>query len=309
MEELGTRLQEITVESSEITHTQWKGLLQGLAKSTKLRKLLIEPLPPKLSFELVNLLEKASMKVTTLALATIWPSLVKSIGDGEDCAVTNLDLNGVDLGPISGSLLACAFFQLTTLDISYCAVPVGHLKELLSGLAEPPCKISSLNLEGVENLKRVNSFEFSQLCFLDKLNVSNTGVPQNLYQPWPTNNHYAYLSRIMQVGQRTKLGNKFPSELSFCSEKAICTFVDLPHIFARVRVLNISDLSFGADMLARIFKRLTAEILPMDLEELTVCDTSLDSLEKELLAAAILRLRKANIARLVLFITLLLRHQ
>ena len=112
----------------------------------------------------------------------------------------------------------------------------------------------------------------------------------------------------MEVGQRTKLGNPFPSELIFCSEKAICSFVDLPHIFARVRVLNISDLSFGADMLSRIFKRLTAESLPMDLEELTVCDTSLDSLEKELLAPAILKLKKANIARLVLFITLL-RHQ
>ena len=112
----------------------------------------------------------------------------------------------------------------------------------------------------------------------------------------------------MEVGQRTKLGNPFPSELIFCSEKAICSFVDLPHIFARVRVLNICDLSFGADMLSRIFKRLTAESLPMDLEELTVCDTSLDSLEKELLAPAILKLKKANIARLVLFITLL-RHQ
>ena len=304
------RLEEITVESSEITQTQWKGLLQGLAKSTKLRKLQIEPLPPKLSFELVNLLEKASMKVTTLAFATIWPSLVKSIGEGEDCAVTNLDLNGVDLGPISAPLLACAFFQLTTLDISYCAVPVDHLKELLSGLADPPCKLSSLNLEGVENLKRVNNFEFSQLCILDKLNISNTGVPQNLYlsKPGPTNNCYAYLWRIMKVGQRTKLGNPFPSELSFCSEKAICTFVDLPHIFARVRVLNMSDLSFEADMLDRIFKRLTAEYLPMDLEELIICDTSLDSLEKELLTAAILKLKKANIARLVLFITLL-RHQ
>lgn len=297
MEELGTRLEEITVESSEITQTQWKGLLQGLANSTKLRKLQIEPLPPKLSFELVNLLEKASMKVTTLALATIWPSLVKSIGDGEGCAVTNLDLHGVDLGPIDGPLLACAFFQLTTLDISYCAVPVGHLEALLTGLADPPCKLSSLNLEGVENLKRVDSFEFSQLCFLDKLNISNTGVPQNLYQPGPTNNYYAYLWRIMKVGQRTKLGNSFPSELSFCSEKAICTFVDLPHIFARVRVLNISDLSFEADMLVRIFKRLTAEFQPLDLEDLTICDTSLNLLETELLVAAILRLKKANIAR------------
>ena len=302
------RLEEITVESNEITQTQWKGLLQGLAKSTKLRKLQIEPLPPKLSFELVNLLEKASMKVTTLALATIWPSLVKSIGDGEDCAVTNLDLNGVDLGPISAPLLARAFFQLTTLDISHCAVPVDHLKALLSGLADPPCKLSSLNLEGVENLKRVNSFEFSKLCILDKLNISNTGVPQNLYQLGPTNINNAYLNRIMEVGQRTKLGNPFPSELNFCSEKAICTFVDLPHIFARVRVLNISDLSFEADMLVRIFKRLTAESLPIDLEELIICDTSLDSLEKELLAGAILKLKKANIARLVLFITLI-RHQ
>ena len=58
----------------------------------------------------------------------------------------------------------------------------------------------------------------------------------------------------------------------------------------------------------KIFKRLTAESLPMDLEELIICDTSLDSLEKELLAGAILKLKKANIARLVLFITLLRHH-
>ena len=38
MEELGMGLEEITVESNEITQTQWKGLLLGLAKSTKLRR-------------------------------------------------------------------------------------------------------------------------------------------------------------------------------------------------------------------------------------------------------------------------------
>ena len=52
----------------------------------------------------------------------------------------------------------------------------------------------------------------------------------------------------------------------------------------------------------KIFKRLTDENVAADLEELVICDTSLASLDQGLFVAAVLKLRKANIARFLLIL-------
>ena len=298
LEKIALDMEEMTVESNDLTQNQWTGLLQGLAKAPHLKKLHVEPLPPKLTHVLVNLLEKASLKVTNLALATVWPGLLQSISDS--ISVTSLELHGVDLDWLDGdafpsTLMATAFHKLTTLDISQCAIPVDHIRALLDDVTTS-C-LSELNLEGVENLKDCNASYFSNLARLDKLNLSNTGLSVDHYK--------AFFGRLMESGHRTKSGKNFPSELSLCSEQAICSPALPPylhHIFAMVRVLNISNLNFKDDTMKKIFKRLTDENVAADLEELVICDTSLASLDQGLFVAAVLKLRKANIARFLLIL-------
>ena len=100
----------------------------------------------------------------------------------------------------------------------------------------------------------------------------------------------------MDPSHRTN--SKFPSELNLCSEQAISSVPPyLHHIFAHVHVLNISNLSLKPDQLKKIFKRLGDDNILADLEELVICDTPLASLDQGLLANALLKLRKANIAR------------
>ena len=278
------------MESSDLTQGQWTELLQGLAKASNLQKLKVEPLPPKLTLVLVNLLEKASMRVTTLALATVWPGLIEGIADRGRCSVTHLDLHGVDLGNIESTALSNAFQTLTSLDISYCQIPVNHLQSLLWGFYDTSSCLLDLNLEGVENLKNVSTTCLTRLAKLDKLNLSNTGLSINHYRE--------YFAEILSEDCRRKSASKFPLELGLCSEQAISS---LPphfyHVFVKVRVLNISNLSLKPDRLVRIFKRLADENNLANLEELVICDTPLDSLDQELLADGVLILRKANIAR------------
>ena len=69
-----------------------------------------------------------------------------------------------------------------------------------------------------------------------------------------------------------------------------------------VRVLNISNLNLKDDTMRKFFKRLTDENVAADLEELVICDTSLASLDQGLFVAAVLKLRKANIARFLLIL-------
>ena len=293
LEEIASKMEEVSVESNDLTQSQWTGLLQGLAKASNLKKLQVEPLPPKCTLEQMNLLEKASMRVTTLALATVWPGLLQGIADRGRSAVTSLDLHGVDLDnpALTSALLESAFHKLTKLDISYCSIPVDHLKDLLCWefKFKSSC-LAELNLEGIDNLKRVPNNPIKGLHKLDKLNLSNTGLSIEQYRE--------YFGKLMAEGHRTKSNEKFPSELSLCSEQAISSLPpQLYHVFAKVRVLNISNLSLKHDQLKKIFKRLVDKNNLANLEELVICDTSLASLDRELLADAVLKLRKANIAR------------
>jgi len=292
LEEIASNMEEVTVESSDLTQSQWTGLLQGLAKASNLQMLQVEPLPPKLTLELVNLLEKASMRVTTLALATVWPGLIEGIADRERSSVTNLDLHGVDLGNIESTALSNAFQTLTSLDISYCQIPVNHLQSLLLGFYDTSCCLLELNLEGVENLKNAPPTCLSRLGKLDKLNLSNTELSINHYRE--------YFAEIMSDRQTKSRASKYPLELSLCSEQAISSLPPyVYHVFVKVRVLNISNLSLKPDRLVRIFKLLADENNWANLEELVICDTPLDSLDQELLVDGVLNLmlRKANIAR------------
>merc|ERR1712130_810245 len=104
----------------------------------------------------------------------------------------------------------------------------------------------------------------------------------------------------MRGSHRTKSGKKFPSELNLCSEQAMSSILNsyyLHHIFAHVQVLNTSNLTLKPDLLKKVFGRLGDENNLADLEELVICDTSLASLDQGLLAYALIKLRKANIAR------------
>jgi len=294
LEEIASNMEEVTVLSRDLTKSQWTGLLQGLAKASNLKKLEVEPLPRKVTLELVNLLEKVSMRVTSLALAVIWPRLIQGIADRGRCAVTNLDLHGVDLD-LESTALTSAFHKLTILNISYCKVSVNHLNSLLGWGFISSC-LSELNLEGIDNLKKVSSNSLSRLDKLDKLNLSNTGLSTAQYRE--------YFGNIMRPHHRTynqtNSSKKFPSELSLCCEQAISTLPPyLHHIFAKVRVLDISCLSLKPDQLKMIFKKLGDQnnFADLGLEELIICDTSLASLGQGLLANAVLKLRKANIAR------------
>ena len=294
LEEIASNMEEVTVLSRDLTKSQWTGLLQGLAKASNLKKLEVEPLPRKVTLELVNLLEKVSMRVTSLALAVIWPRLIQGIADRGRCAVTNLDLHGVDLD-LDSTALTSAFHKLTILNISYCKVSVNHLNSLLGWGFISSC-LSELNLEGIDNLKKVSSNSLSRLDKLDKLNLSKTGLSTAQYREYFGNiigpHHRTY--------NQTNSSKKFPSELSLCCEQAISTLPPyLHHIFAKVRVLDISCLSLKPDQLKMIFKKLGDQnnFADLGLEELIICDTSLASLGQGLLANAVLKLRKANIAR------------
>ena len=292
LEEIASNMEEVTAESNDLTRAQWMGLLQGLAKAPNLKKLHVEPLPPNCTLEQVNLLEKASMRVTTLALATIWPGLLQGIADRKRSAVTSLDLHGVDLDSttLTSTAMTSAFHKLTALDISYCNIPMSHLTDLLREIGSGSSCLAELNLEGIANLKDVSSSIISRLNKLDKLNLSNTGLSTDQYTE--------YFGKIMEDSHRTKSRKKFPSKLNLCSEQAISSVPPyLHHIFAHVHVLNISNLNLKPDLLKKIFKRLVDENNLADLEELVICDTSLASLDQGLLADAFLKLRKANIAR------------
>ena len=299
LEETVSNLEEVTVESNDLTHSQWTGLLQGLAKAHNLKKLHVEPLPPKWTFEQRNLLEKASMRVTTLALPTIWPGLLQGIADRGRSAVTSLHLHGVDLDntALTNTALTSAFHKLTSLDISYCNIPVSYLNDLLGGLESGSSCLAELNLEGIDNLKNVSSYNITAMNKLDKLNLSNTGLSTEQYM--------GYFQSLMNPIHRTISSKWFPSELNLCSEQAISSLPTfLHHIFARVHVLNISNLNLKPDLLKKIFKRLGDENFLAELEDLVICDTSLASLDQGLLADALLKLRKANIARF-LFLSIL----
>ena len=301
LKEIAANMEEVTVLSRDLTRSQWTGLLQGLVKASNLKKLQVEPLPRKLTLELVNLLEKVSMRVTTLGLAVIWPRMIQGIADRGRSAVTNLDLHQVYLGDVESTAMTSAFHKLTILDISFCKVPVDHLNNLLGWGFISSC-ISELNLKGIDNLKNVSINCFSRLDKLDKLNLSNTGLSADQYRE--------YFVNIMRPHRRTyeqtNSSKRFPSELSLCSEQAISSLPSyLHHIFSKVHVLDISYLSLEPDQLKKIFKRLGDENNFADLEELVICDTSLASLDQGLLADAVLKLRKANISR---FLAILLNY-
>jgi len=229
--------------------------------------------------------------VTTLALATVWPGLIEGIADRGRCSVTHLDLHGIDLGPIESTALSSAFHTLTSLDISFCQIPVNHLQSLLLwGFYDTSSCLLELNLEGVENLKNVPINCLPRLEKLDKLNLSNTGLSISHYKE--------YFEKITSVDHGTNSAKKFPSELSLCSEQSISSLPPYLHaLFVNVRVLNISNLTLKPDLLMRIFKRLGDDKDWAELEELVICDTPLDSLDQETLADGVLMLRKANIAR------------
>jgi hypothetical protein len=282
LEQVARGLQELVLEEEDtLTPALWAALARGLEGAARLRKVWLEDLPGRAAVR-AQLLDTVCGRAEDLRLPALGltPALLHRLLAGATCRA--LALHGDDgLDAIPADLLATALNTVVNLDISFTAVSAPQLAAFVQAMVEGT-KVEELSLEGLGRLRELPSRVLGlALAGRRGLNLSNTALSRD---------HYIDLFRTMRDR------GAFPAQLSLSSELAVSTVPAnlLVPTLASVAKLNICDIGLGPGQARALFQQVAEGCA---IQELDICDNDLSGLDRSVLSAAVLRLRRANLAR------------